>query len=68
MKREIKLRISEDDADVAYLQLPAHPDRGRRGVVKKTIRLSEHLPDYKGADLYLDIDEHGEVIGIEILV
>ncbi len=60
---KIYLEVSEDGPDVAYLYLPGHP-----GTVKKTIRLCDIIKNYKGPDLYLDIDHEDNVIGIEILV
>jgi hypothetical protein len=62
---KIELRISRGDDD-AYVSLPDHPGKGTPGVVKKTVRLSDLL-DYKGPDLYLDLDKENRLIGIEIL-
>ena len=68
MPSKMKLMISEDDPDVGYLKLPAHPGAGTTGAVKKTIRLSDLIENYKGADINLDFDDAGELIGVEILV
>lgn len=65
-KSKMKLKISEDDEDVAYLILPDHPGAGVSGVVKKQVRLHNFL-EYVGPDIYFDFDENGKLIGIEIL-
>jgi len=62
----MNLVISNDDADVAYLFLPGHPGAGTRGSVASQKCLSDILR-YSGADLYLDFDEGGRLIGVEIL-
>ena len=62
----IRLQISQDDEDVAYLKLPDHPG-SRSGVVKKTVRLREVLGEYTGPDLNFDFDESNVLIGVEIL-
>ena len=66
MKSKMKLKISEDDEDVAYLILPDHPGEGVFGVVKKQIRLHDLL-EYAGPEIYFDFDESGNLIGAEIL-
>jgi hypothetical protein len=63
----IQLQVSEDDEDVAYLRLPAHPGSGP-GVVKRTVTLREVLGDYAGPELNFDFDENNVLIGVEILV
>jgi len=63
----ISLKISEDDPEVAYLYLPAHPGKEIFGVVKKQVRALDLIPNYKGPDVYLDFDGEGVLIGIEIL-
>jgi uncharacterized protein YuzE len=65
-EKRISIAVSEDDQDVAYLYLPDHPGRGTSGVVVKQVRLSSLLK-YAGPDLNLDFDEHGQLIGVEIL-
>jgi uncharacterized protein YuzE len=62
----MKLEISEDDEDVAYLILPGHPGRGTTGSVVKQTRLL-NLLEYTGPDIHLDFDNDGNLIGIEIL-
>ncbi|MDM5179105.1 DUF2283 domain-containing protein [Massilia sp. DJPM01] len=75
---KIELKISEADLEedpdydpevdgqIAYLSLPDHPAEGRSGCVKKMLRLSD-LIAYEGADIYMDFDAAGRLIGIEIL-
>ena len=65
---KIELKISEDDPLVAYVSLPAHPRSDRSaGCVAKTVRLIELMPEHKGADIIMDFDDRGEIIGIEVL-
>jgi uncharacterized protein YuzE len=59
------LRISEDDASVAYLRLPTHP--GVTCKMSKSVRLIDVLGAYKGPDVVLDFDQSGVLVGIEIL-
>lgn len=68
MTGKIELKVSDDDPDVAYVSLPDHPGAGAAGCVKKTLRLLEVIPEYKGADIMLDFDADNRIIGIEILV
>lgn len=64
--KAIDLKISEDDAMVAYLYLPKHPKQAIPGIVKKTISMRDLMPDYKGIPLFFDFNEENELIGIEI--
>ena len=68
MKNKIRLEISGDDPDVAYLYFPNHPGEGGEAIVQKQIQLSDVITNYKGPELYLDIDNTGKVIGLEILI
>lgn len=63
---KITLRVSDDDDDVAYLFLPKHQGAGKSGAIAKQVRLSSLLK-YDGPDLYLDFDNSGTLVGIEIL-
>jgi uncharacterized protein YuzE len=65
-QQRIALRISEDDQDVAYITLPGHPGIGTKNATAKQVRLSDLL-SYVGADIFLDLDTDGRLIGIEIL-
>ena len=62
------LEVCDDDNDTAYLKLPNFPKNDEAGIVSKQIRLLELIDNYKGPDIYLDIDHDGVLIGIEILV
>jgi hypothetical protein len=66
MKSKILLSISEDDENVAYLALPEHPGQGTLRATAKQIRLRD-LMAYSGADIHLDFDKDGQLIGLEIL-
>ncbi|NOT11154.1 MAG: DUF2283 domain-containing protein [Methylococcaceae bacterium] len=66
MNNKIILTVSEDDDDVAYLELPGHPGRGVSGAIGRQIRLLD-LTNYVGPDIYLDFDSKGHLVGLEIL-
>ncbi|WP_437315114.1 DUF2283 domain-containing protein [Sorangium sp. So ce385] len=61
-----ELRVSEDDADVAYLRLPSHPGTSPCKM-SKSVRLHDLIGDYDGPDVVLDFDIRGILVGIEIL-
>jgi hypothetical protein len=63
----IELTISDDDADVGYMSLPAHPGRGVPKAVTRQVALRELLPEYKGPEVYLDLDATNQLVGIEIV-
>jgi hypothetical protein len=63
---QIELKVSDDDDEVGYVSLPAHPGSSP-GIVKKSIELRDILPNYDGPDLVLDFDANGVLIGIEII-
>jgi len=65
--KKIKLVLSADDEDVAYLYLPDHPGEGQAGCVSKQVRLSDLIAGLDGPDVYLDFDKNQKLIGIEIL-
>jgi len=67
MPQKLKLEISEDDDDVAYLTLPDHPGSGTPGVVARQVRLRD-LMEFSGPDVHLDFDRNGTLIGIELLM
>ncbi|WP_437631892.1 DUF2283 domain-containing protein [Sorangium sp. So ce854] len=71
-----ELRVSDDDADVAYLRLPFHP--GNLGLysytpgissckMARSVRLRDLMGDYDGPDVVLDFDLRGVLVGIEVL-
>ncbi|MGJ4893926.1 DUF2283 domain-containing protein [Bradyrhizobium sp. HKCCYLRH3059] len=65
-QRNIALRVSADDPNVAYLMLPEHPGSGTKGCSARQVPLSDLL-SYVGADIILDLDADGRLIGIEVL-
>lgn len=65
---ESRIRLeTTPDPGVVYLKLSGYPDAPSPGIVVKTLGLETLLPDYKGSQVYLDFNESGELIGIEIL-
>lgn len=63
---EPKIRISlNKSSDTLYVKLPGY--RIEPGIAAKTVDLSELVPDYVGPRIYLDFDEEGRLIGLEIL-
>lgn len=56
-----------DDPSVGYLYLSNHPGPGAAACVKGMVRLSTLIPNYVGPEIHLDLNEAGEVIGIEVL-
>jgi uncharacterized protein YuzE len=66
MNKPVRLEISADDSEVGYLYLPDYPKENIGTIVDKQLRLSDLIEGYKGPDIYLDFDEKGVLIGIEI--
>lgn len=66
MKNKIIVKISPDDEKIGYVYLPNELDDDKRKVAK-TIDLSDVIEDYKGVEVYLDFNEDGVLIGIEII-
>jgi uncharacterized protein YuzE len=64
-KEKFELSVGQEK-DVAYLYLPEH--RRSAGSVATQVRLRDLLPDYSGADVYLDLDESRRLVGIEVLL
>ena len=64
---KVILSVSEDDPNINYIYMPKHPRDLQYGVVKRTIRLSKLINEYIGPDIYLDVDEKGVLIGMEVL-
>ena len=63
--RKIRVRLVGRDARTAYVSLPGHTHAP--GVTSRTVRLASLL-DYTGPMVHLDLDKHGRLIGIEVLV
>ncbi len=64
---KIEFIISSDESDVAYVSLPAHPGKGKAGVVARQVRLRDLLSEYDGPDIFLDLSASNELIGIEVV-
>lgn len=60
-----ELKVSEDDAEVAYLRLPMHSGQITR--ISKSVRLVDLMGEYDGPDVVLDFDMRGTLVGIEIV-
>lgn len=67
MMGKIKLETNED-GDMAYLYLPKHPGKGSAGVIKKQVSLHEIVKDYQGPEIFLDFDENGVIVGVELFL
>ncbi|MFZ4932073.1 hypothetical protein [Chryseobacterium sp. Mn2064] len=65
MLNKIVVKISEDDKSVGYICVPNELDEDKEKV-KKTIELSSII-DYEGVSVYLDFNEDGVLLGIEIV-
>ncbi|NQZ11719.1 MAG: DUF2283 domain-containing protein [Algicola sp.] len=65
--KNIELKVSADDEDVAYLYLPGHPRKVEAGIVQKQVELRKVITQYSGPDVFLDFNNEGKLIGIEIL-
>lgn len=67
----MRFEPSDEDPSVGYLYLSNHPGAGAgagvAGCVKGMVRVSAHIPNYVGPEIHLDLNEAGEVIGIEVL-
>ncbi len=59
-----EFKVSGDN-EIGFLKLPNRPTGKIK--VHRNIILSTILPDLKGPDIVLDLDDTGEVIGIEII-
>lgn len=62
-----ELRLGGEPDEVAYLRLPSYPASGQFKT-SKTLRLHDVIGAYDGPDVYLDIDESGTLVGIDVLV
>jgi uncharacterized protein YuzE len=63
----VRFEPSDNDPSVGYLYLSNHPGAGVAGCVKGMVRVSALIPNYVGPEIHLDLNEAGEVIGIEVL-
>ena len=63
--QNIQVKIVGRNARAAYVSLPGHTHEP--GVSARTVRL-DSLLSYEGPMVNFDLDKHGRLIGIEILV
>lgn len=61
MSENFQIIKSPDDENIVYLKFEALTRKAA-----KQVRLHD-LIEYSGADVYFDINEKGELIGIEVL-
>ena len=64
---KIEFIMSSDESDVAYVSLPAHPGKGKHGVVARQVRLRDLFSEYDGPDIFLDLSASNQLIGIEVV-
>ena len=65
MQDEVTLRQADDGLGTCYVEMPGHERAA--GFVKRTVDLAELVEDYRGPGVYLDFNEAGELVGIEVL-
>lgn len=59
--------IIKENEETVYVQLKEHPKKSIFGIVKKNIDIASLIKGYKGPPVYLDFNDDGFLIGIEIL-
>jgi hypothetical protein len=67
-EKKIRLKMTNEYSDSAYVALPGHPEQLEPGIASKTICLDDVLDGFKGPRINLDFNKDGVLIGIEILV
>ena len=67
-EKEIRVKMTNEHSDAAYIALPGHPEQLVQGVVSRTICLDDVINEFKGPRVNLDFNKDGVLIGIEILV
>jgi hypothetical protein len=63
--KRLKLKSSRN-GKIGYLYLPNYPEKEGDGPVKQ-IRLLDLIGGSVDFDIYIDLDKHGNPIGIEIV-
>jgi len=66
-ERKIRVEMTSNDSDSAYIALPGYPEQLVPGVVAKTLELGDLIEKYVGPRINLDFNKDGTLIGIEIL-
>lgn len=56
------------EGDTAYLRLPTHPGRGKKGASARQVDLMADYNLGKDVKIVIDIGQNEEIIGIEILL
>jgi len=64
---KIEFTISSEYSDVAYVSLPAHPGKGKQGIVPRQVRLCDLLSEYDGPDIFFDFNASNQLLGIEVV-
>ena len=64
-RKKIRVKLSGKQAETAYVMFEGY--KLKPGIAKKTVWVSELIPNYKGPRLLIDFDETGQAIGLEIL-
>ena len=65
--KKIRIKVSGNESETAYVALPGYPDEPRYGSVARTVCLDDIICGFKGPRINLDFDNEGMLIGIEIL-
>lgn len=63
---EIVLKTNNEDPGTGYIYLNGYPEKQAPHEVHKTVSLAELIKDYNSIPVYLDFDQNGALIGIEI--
>lgn len=66
-KKHLQLKTYDEDLIAAYLELADHPHQLVTGIVDKTVRINDLIPNLIDPELILEFDASGKAIGIEIL-
>lgn len=56
------------EGDTAYLRLPTHPGKGKKGVTAQQVDLMLDFKIGKDVKVLIDVGHDGEIIGIEVLL
>jgi len=63
------LHLDGETSDTGYVMLPRHLGKGVHNTrLAQSIQLSELLPGLKGAEITLDVDVDGHILGIEVML
>jgi hypothetical protein len=65
--KRFELDVSHE-GDTAYLRLPTHPGKGKKGVTAQQVDLMSDFKLGKDVRVLIDLGRDGEIIGVEILL